>query len=78
MAAFMLAFRLVRTAFPGLEHLWSWAFVGIAIASLVIGNFAALVQRNVKRMLAYSDVSQAGFILFGLAGGTQLGGRAMV
>ena len=77
-AAFMLAFRLVRTAFPGEEHLWSWAFVGIAIASLAIGNFAALVQRNVKRMLAYSAVSHAGFIMFGLAAGTPLGGRAMV
>jgi NADH-quinone oxidoreductase subunit N len=77
-AAFMLAFRLLVTAFPREEHLWSWALVGIAIASLVVGNFAALVQRNVKRMLAYSAVAQAGFILFGLAAATPLGGRAFL
>jgi NADH-quinone oxidoreductase subunit N len=77
-AAFMLAFRLVRTAFPGEEHLWSWAFVGIAIASLAIGNFAALVQHDLKRMLAYSAISHAGFILFGLAAGSPLGGRALL
>jgi NADH-quinone oxidoreductase subunit N len=77
-AAFMLTFRVLRTAFPQEAHLWTWALVGISIASLVIGNFAALVQRNVKRMLAYSSVAQAGFILFGVAAGTPLGARAMV
>jgi len=77
-AAFMLAFRVLRTAFPEEEHLWSWALVGIAVASLVVGNFAALVQRNVKRMLAYSSISHAGFILIGLAAATPLGGRAFV
>jgi NADH-quinone oxidoreductase subunit N len=77
-AAFMLAFRVLRTAFPQEEHLWSWALVGVAVASLVVGNFAALVQRNVKRMLAYSSISHAGFILIGLAAATPLGGRAFV
>ena len=77
-AAFMLAFRVLRTAFPQEEHLWSWALMGIAVASLVVGNFAALVQRNVKRMLAYSSISHAGFILIGLAAATPLGGRAFV
>jgi NADH-quinone oxidoreductase subunit N len=77
-AAFMLAFRLLITAFPANEQLWSWALVGISIASLAIGNFAALVQRKVKRMLAYSSVGHAGFILMGAATATPLGGRAMV
>jgi NADH-quinone oxidoreductase subunit N len=77
-AAFMLAFRLLRTAFPQEEHLWSWALAGIAIASLAIGNFAALVQRNVKRMLAYSSVSHAGFLLIALSTASPLGGRAML
>jgi NADH-quinone oxidoreductase subunit N len=77
-AAFLLAFRLLRTAFPQEEHLWSWALAALAVASLVIGNFAALVQRNVKRMLAYSSISHAGFILIGLASATPLGGRAFV
>ena len=74
----MLTLRLMRTAFPQETHLWSWAFAGIAVASLVIGNFAALVQRNVKRILAYSSVSHAGFLLIGLSAGTALGARAMM
>ena len=77
-AAFVLAFRLLRTAFPQEEHLWSWAFAGIAVASLAIGNLAALVQRNVKRMLAYSSISHAGFLLIGLSAGSALGGRALM
>ena len=77
-AAFVLAFRILRTAFPQDEHLWSWAFAGIAVASLAIGNLAALVQRNVKRMLAYSSISHAGFLLIGLSAGSALGGRALM
>ena len=73
-AAFVLAFRVLRTAFPQEEHLWTWAFAGIAVASLAIGNLAALVQRNVKRMLAYSSISHAGFMLIGLSAGSALGG----
>jgi NADH-quinone oxidoreductase subunit N len=44
----------------------------------VIGNLAALVQTNVKRILAYSSVSHAGFMLIGLSAGTALGGRALM
>jgi NADH-quinone oxidoreductase subunit N len=77
-AAFALAFRLLRTAFPQEEHLWSWAFAGIAVASLAVGNLAALVQRSVKRMLAYSSISHAGFLLIGLSAGSALGGRALM
>jgi NADH-quinone oxidoreductase subunit N len=77
-AAFALMFRVMRTAFPQEEHLWSWALAGIAVASLVVGNFAALVQKDVKRLLAYSSVSHAGFILIGLSTGTPLGARAVM
>ena len=77
-AAFVLMFRVFRTAFPQEEHLWSWALAGIAVASLVIGNFAALVQKDVKRLLAYSSVSHAGFILIGVSTGSALGGRALM
>jgi len=77
-AALVLTLRVLRTSFPQETHLWSWAFAGVAVASLVIGNFAALVQRNVKRMLAYSSISHAGFMLIGLSAGTALGGRALM
>jgi len=77
-AAFVLGVRVLRTAFPQEAHLWSWAFAGIAVASLVVGNFAALVQRDLKRLLAYSSISHAGFILIGLSAGTALGARAVM
>jgi NADH-quinone oxidoreductase subunit N len=77
-AAFALAFRVLQSAFPQELYLWGWAFAGIAVASLAIGNLAALVQRNVKRMLAYSSISHAGFLLIGLSAGSALGGRALM
>jgi NADH-quinone oxidoreductase subunit N len=77
-AALLLTFRLMTTAFPDDARLWSWAFAIVATASLAIGNFAALVQRNVKRILAYSSISHAGFMLIGLSAGSALGGRALM
>jgi NADH-quinone oxidoreductase subunit N len=77
-AALLLTFRLMTTAFPHDQHLWGWAFAIVATASLAIGNFAALVQRNVKRILAYSSISHAGFMLIGLSAGSALGGRALM
>ena len=50
----------------------------LACASLAIGNLAALVQRNVKRMLAYSSISQAGFMLIPIAANNALGARALL
>jgi NADH-quinone oxidoreductase subunit N len=77
-AALLLAFRVMTTAFPANQHLWGWAFAIIATISLAIGNFAGLVQRNVKRILAYSAIAQAGFLLIGLSTGSALGGRALM
>jgi NADH-quinone oxidoreductase subunit N len=77
-AALLLTFRLMTTAFPHDERLWGWAFAIIATISLAIGNFAALVQTNVKRILAYSAIAQAGFMLIGLSSGSALGGRALM
>jgi NADH-quinone oxidoreductase subunit N len=77
-AVLFLAVRLFNIAFGQERYLWTWAFAGIAVASLAIGNLAALGQRNVKRMLAYSSVAQAGFMLIGLSTGTALGARGLV
>jgi NADH-quinone oxidoreductase subunit N len=77
-AALLLTFRLMTTAFPANQHLWGWAFAIIATISLAIGNFAALVQQNVKRLLAYSAIAQAGFMLIGLSTGSALGARALM
>jgi NADH-quinone oxidoreductase subunit N len=77
-AALVLTLRILNTAFPEQERLWTIAIAVLACASLAIGNLAALVQRNVKRMLAYSSVSHAGFMLIGVAAGNALGGRALL
>ena len=77
-AALVVTYRLLVTAFPNEQHLWTWAVAGIACASLAVGNIAALVQRNVKRLLAYSSVSHAGFMLIPIAAANALGGRALL
>jgi NADH-quinone oxidoreductase subunit N len=77
-AALVATYRILVTAFPGEEHLWTWAVAGLACASLAVGNIAALVQRNVKRLLAYSSVSHAGFMLIPIAAANALGGRALM
>jgi len=77
-AALVLTLRILVVAFPGQEHLWTIAIAVVAIVSLAVGNLAALVQRNVKRLLAYSSVSHAGFMLIGVAANSELGGRALL
>ena len=76
--ALVLMLRVLTTAFPERAQLWTIALAVLACASLAIGNLAALVQRNVKRMLAYSSISQAGFMLIPIAAGNALGGRALL
>ncbi len=77
-AALVLTLRVLVTAFPQEEHLWTVAIAAIACASLTIGNLAALVQRNVKRLLAYSSISHAGFMLIAIASANALGARALL
>jgi len=77
-AALVVTLRVLVTAFPEQAEIWSVAVAVLAVASLVIGNLAALVQKDVKRMLAYSSVSQAGFMLIAIAANTPLGGRALL
>jgi NADH-quinone oxidoreductase subunit N len=50
----------------------------LAVASLVVGNYAALVQKGLKRMLAYSSISHAGFMLIPIAANSALGARALL
>jgi NADH-quinone oxidoreductase subunit N len=77
-AALVVSYRILVTAFPQDEHLWRYAVAVIACISLAWGNIAALVQRNVKRILAYSSVSHAGFMLIAVAAANQLGARALL
>jgi NADH-quinone oxidoreductase subunit N len=77
-AALVVTYRVLTTAFPHDQRLWTGAVAALAIASLAWGNIGALVQRNVKRILAYSSVSHAGFMLIGIAAASALGARALV
>jgi NADH-quinone oxidoreductase subunit N len=77
-AALVLTMRLLVTAFPSEENLWTIALAVIACVSLAWGNIAALVQTDIKRLLAYSSISHAGFLLIPVAVGTALGGRALL
>ncbi|HZO62407.1 MAG TPA: NADH-quinone oxidoreductase subunit N [Gaiellaceae bacterium] len=77
-AALLLTFRILVTAFPQEHDLWTVAIAVIAVCSLVLGNFAALVQKNLKRLLAYSSISNAGFMLIAVSANSALGGRALL
>lgn len=70
LAAFGMAFRLLEDGVGPLFGQWHLLVAGLAVASLAIGNLMALVQTNLKRMLAYSTVSHIGFLLLGLSAGT--------
>ena len=76
--ALIVMLRVLRTAFPQEAHLWTIVVAVLACASLAVGNLAALAQRNVKRMLAYSSISQAGFMLIPIAANNELGARALL
>ena len=72
-AAFAILVRVFYTALPSLSGTWFWAIWGSAILTMFVGNFAAVVQSNVKRMLAYSSIAHAGYILVAFASTTELG-----
>ena len=69
LASFALAFRLLEGGLGPLDERWRLLVAGLAAASLIIGNLIALMQANLKRMLAYSAISHIGFVFLGFAGG---------
>ncbi|WP_036287499.1 NADH-quinone oxidoreductase subunit NuoN [Methylocystis sp. ATCC 49242] len=73
MAAVAITARIVITAFPGVTHQWRQIIVFLAIASTLLGSFAAIGQNNIKRLMAYSSIGHMGFALIGLAAGNEAG-----
>ena len=65
--------RATVVAFPGITHEWQQIVVFVSIASMALGAFAAIGQRNIKRLMAYSSIGHMGFALVGLAAGTAEG-----
>src|ERR1700674_4225060 len=76
-AAFALLLRIFATV-PAATHCWFWAFWALAALTMFAGNLGALVQTNVKRLLAYSSIAHAGYILVAFAAVTSMarGGSA--
>ena len=70
-AAFAALILVLVHAVPGGE--WRLALAAVAVLTMVIGNVMALAQTNVKRLLAYSSIAHAGYVLVGLAAGTEAG-----
>jgi NADH-quinone oxidoreductase subunit N len=65
--------RATVVAFPGITHEWQQIVVFVSIASMALGSFAAIGQRNIKRLMAYSSIGHMGYALVGIAAGTPEG-----
>ena len=72
-AGFAVLVRFLLAVFPSAAPIWMVVVGLLAAISMVVGNFLALQQRNIKRLLAYSSIAQAGYILVGVAANNQLG-----
>lgn len=77
LAAFGICIRLLVEGLLSLAVEWQQMMMVMAVASLVVGNLAAIAQTNLKRMLAYSAIGQVGFMLLGLTSGV-VGGHTML
>jgi len=76
LAAFALAMRLLVAGFLPLAMDWQPMLALLAVMSLLVGNLAAIAQRSLKRMLAFSTISHVGFLLLGLVAGVSAQGGA--
>ena len=77
-AAMVLFARALADAFPGAADQWREVVLVIAVISMLLGAFAGLVQRNLKRLWAYSSIANVGYALVGLSAGTHEGVQAML
>ena len=77
-AAMALIARLVHDAFGGVTGQWSQVLAALAVASMFLGAIAAIGQRDIKRLMAYSSIAHMGFALMGLAAGGAVGVQAML
>ncbi len=75
-AGFLALVRVLNVAFPHAHEAWQPVVAGLAVASMVLGNLVALSQRSIKRMLAYSSIAHAGYLLTSVWAGSTLGAAA--
>jgi NADH-quinone oxidoreductase subunit N len=77
-SAIAMAVRVFMGAFPNILAQWQQIIIFIAIASMLLGSFAAIGQRNIKRLMAYSSIGNVGYALIGLAAGTPEGIQGVI
>ena len=78
MAAMVLIARVLMDAFGGAIDQWRQVVLAVAIISVIVGAFAGLVQKNLKRLIAYSSIANIGYALIGLSAGNKQGVGAML
>ena len=78
LAAMALTVRTLFAAFPSVTDEWQQIVTFLAIASMALGSFAAIGQRNIKRLMAYSSIGHMGYALVGLAAGTAEGVQGVI
>jgi NADH-quinone oxidoreductase subunit N len=76
-AGFAVLLRFLNVVFPDLYPTWLLVAL-LSVATMIIGNVLALTQKNIKRLLAYSSIAQAGYMLIGVAAATELGNTAAI
>lgn len=76
LGSFVLAIRVLAEGLGPMVESWQGMLIALAVLSMAIGNIAAIAQSNLKRLLAYSTISNVGFILLGILAGTTEGYRA--
>lgn len=77
-AAMALLIRVTMGTFEGIANDWQQIIVFISLASMVLGAFAAIGQKNIKRLMAYSSIAHMGFALVGLAANSEAGVRGVI
>jgi NADH-quinone oxidoreductase subunit N len=77
-AAFAAFVRVLMEAFPSAISTWQPIVAGLALASMILGNLVALAQRSLKRLLAYSSVAHAGYLLVAVWPGSQVGAGSVL
>lgn len=77
-AAMALFARVLHDAFGGAIADWQQVIVLLSVMSMLLGAVAAIGQRDIKRLMAYSSIAHMGYALIGLAAGTELGIKAML
>jgi len=77
-AGFAVVLRFFTVVFPGIVPSWTTVIAILAVVSMTVGNLLALAQSNIKRLLAYSSIAHAGYVLIGVAAFSTLGTTSVV